>query len=108
MAGRKSFAELRARMSPEAREEARRKSAHLEVEMSLAELRRDLTLSQEEVAERIGSSQSSVAKIEGRADHRLSTLAAYVQATGGELEIVARYPDRTITIKGAAPSVGSF
>ena len=50
MTGRSSFSTLRNRMSPEAQDRARAKSEALESEMALAEVRRAMKLSQEELA----------------------------------------------------------
>lgn len=68
MAGRHSFAELRAKMSPEARARAEEKAMALGREMDLAELRRALRLSQEELAQTLQVGQAAVAKLEKRAD----------------------------------------
>jgi hypothetical protein len=46
--------------------------------------------------------QGSVAKIEKRADMLVGTLRRFVQAMGGDLELVARFPDRTVTIETLA------
>lgn len=51
MAGRRSFAELRARMSPEAQLQAETEAQRLGEEMDLAEVRRALKLSQEEISQ---------------------------------------------------------
>lgn len=62
-------------------------------ERSLGDLRRERGLTQAEVGERMGISQSDVSKVERRSDVRVSTLRAYVEATGGRLELRVRYPD---------------
>jgi predicted transcriptional regulator len=102
MAGRRSFAELRARLSPEARAKAEAEAQHLGEEMDLSEMRRALKLSQEEIGQTLQIKQGSVAKIEKRTDMYVSTLRRFVEAMGGELEIVARFPDHTIKIKNFA------
>ncbi|HVR27904.1 MAG TPA: helix-turn-helix transcriptional regulator [Thermoanaerobaculia bacterium] len=53
----------------------------------LAPLRRELGLTQAELAPRVGISQSDLSKLERRQDLRLSTLRAYVEALGGRLRI---------------------
>ena len=98
MAGRRSFAELRARLSPEARAKAEAEARLLGAEMDLAEVRRALKLSQEEIGQTLQIQQGSVAKIEKRADMYVSNLRRYVEALGGTLEIVARFPDGEVTI----------
>ncbi|HWF16080.1 MAG TPA: helix-turn-helix domain-containing protein, partial [Acidimicrobiales bacterium] len=53
----------------------------------LLSLRKDLGLSQAEVAERMGTSQSAVARFEaGELDVRLSTVERYTVALGARLE----------------------
>lgn len=63
-------------------------------EFSLRALRRELKLTQQLVAGKLGIGQESVSKIECRHDVLLSTLRAYVEALGGHLTIVAEFPDR--------------
>ncbi len=99
MAGRHSFAELRARMTPEAREAAEAAAAELDVEMNLADVRRAMKLSQEEIGQTLQINQGSVAKIEKRTDMYVSTLRRFIEAMGGELEIVARFPDHAVKIR---------
>ena len=99
MAGRKPFSELRARMTPEAQTLSRQKSAQLEREMNLAELRRAMKLSQDEIAALLNISQSSVAKMEKRADMLVGTLRRFVQAMGGDLEMIAHFPEESIKIE---------
>lgn len=99
MAGRHSFAELRARMSPEARAKAEAEAQRLGEEMDLAEVRRALKLSQEEIGQTLQIKQGSVAKIEKRTDMYVSTLRRFIEAMDGELEIIARFPDHSVKIK---------
>ena len=70
--------------------------------MDLAEVRRALRLSQEEIAATLQIKQGSVAKIEKRADMYVSTLRRFIEAMGGELEIVARFPNHSVKIKNFA------
>jgi len=99
MAGRHSFAELRARMSPEARATAEAEANRLDTEMDLAEAPRALKLSQQEIGQTLQIRQGSVAKIEKRADMYVSTLRRFIEAMGGELEIVARFSGHAVKIK---------
>jgi hypothetical protein len=102
MAGRRSFAELRARLSPEAQAKTEAEAQRLGEEMDLAEVRRALKLSQEEIGQTLQIKQGSVAKIEKRTDMYVSTLRRFIEAMGGELEIVARFPDHAVKIKNFA------
>ena len=61
--------------------------------VGLKELRKARRLSQAALAARLHTDQAGVSKLEKRADLLLSTLKGYVEAAGGSLEIVARFPD---------------
>jgi hypothetical protein len=63
-------------------------------EMTLQALRKARSHSQIRVGEKLKVNQSEVSKIERRTDLYVSTLRHYIEAVGGELEIVARFPDR--------------
>ena len=57
----------------------------------LVELRRRKGLSQTEVAERMGTSQSALARVEsGRSDLRLSTVARYAEALDVDVSFALR------------------
>jgi len=75
------------------RVEARFEEMKAEVE-SLGELRRAVGKAQAEIASTLKIKQPSVCKIEKQADMYLSTLRSYVEAIGGELELVVRLPSR--------------
>ncbi len=99
MAGRHPFAKLRAKMSPQARNRAAAKSRRLRRTMDLAELRRALELSQQQLAKKLRVHQPEVAKIEKRADMLLSTLGAVLRAMGADLKIVASFPGHDVQIR---------
>ena len=61
---------------------------------SLKTLRQELGISQERIAESMGMTQPAVSKVENEADMLVSTLRKYVEALGGELDIVIRPPHR--------------
>ena len=50
--------------------------------------------SQEEVAKQLHIKQAAVSKLRRRTDMYLSTLRGFIEAMGGKLEIVARFPTR--------------
>jgi DNA-directed RNA polymerase sigma subunit (sigma70/sigma32) len=62
-------------------------------EMTLRALRETRQQSQKQIAERLGVEQAAVSKMERRADMYISTLRDAIRAMGGELDIVARFPD---------------
>lgn len=62
-------------------------------EKSLGELRRARALTQKTLARKLGIGQESVSKLESRSDLMLSTLRNYVEALGGRLDLVAKFPN---------------
>lgn len=66
--------------------------------MPLDELRRAREMTQLQLGEALGVHQSEISKIEHRSDICVSTLADYVEALGGHLEIRAVFPDREVRI----------
>lgn len=98
MAGHRKFSELRARMAPERRARNAAETARLFADMPLGELRQARALTQTTLAELLETSQGEVSKMEKRADMYVSTLRRYIEAMGGELEIVARFPDGSVRI----------
>lgn len=63
-------------------------------EMTMRDLRNARELTQKAVAKKLGISQDNVSRLESRSDVLLSTLRDYVHSLGGELSIVAEFPDR--------------
>ncbi len=94
----KQFAQLRSRMSSESQARAQAKAHAMLVEMPLNELRQARGLSQKMLAEVLHVQQPSIAKMEKRTDMYLSTLRSHIEAMGGQLEVVARFPDGAIKI----------
>ena len=82
-------------LPPKRRAELDRRFKELvdEVE-SLRELRRLSRKSQAKIAKKLKISQPAVSKIERQTDMYLSTLRSYVEAIGGELEVIVRLPNR--------------
>lgn len=94
----KKFSALRAKMKPEAQKRAAAMAQTMLDEMPLKELRQARGLSQKMLAELLQVQQPSIAKIEKRTDMYLSTLRSHIEAMGGELDVVARFPDGTVKI----------
>lgn len=95
----KKFRELRARMSPQSRKRAHTRARGMLAEMPLRELRLARQLTQESLARALDSNQALVSKLERRADMYVSSLRSYIEAMGGELEIVARFSDGAVRIR---------
>jgi DNA-binding XRE family transcriptional regulator len=71
-----------------------RAAALIAEEMTLQELRRARKLTQVRLAKALGISQDGVSRLEKRSDLLLSTLRKSVEAMGGNLSLVAEFPDR--------------
>jgi transcriptional regulator with XRE-family HTH domain len=80
-------------MPARARTRSRQRAEELIRAMSLNELRRARRMTQDRLATAMQTSQSEVSKLEQRTDAYVSTLQSYIRALGGELDIVARFPD---------------
>jgi ribosome-binding protein aMBF1 (putative translation factor) len=95
----KKFSELRAQMPPQALERAQAQAQGMLKEMALQELRQARGLSQQMLADVLKVQQPSIAKIEKRTDMYLSTLRSHIEAMGGELELIARFPEGQVKIR---------
>ena len=68
---------------------------------ALKELRKVAGYTQDDLAIAMGVGQGTISRVEKRRDMLLSTLQHYVESMGGELQIVATFPDRpAIVIEG--------
>lgn len=94
----KPFSTLRKKMPPAAQKAADKKTKQMLKEMPLQELRLALQMSQERLAEILCTKQANISRIERRTDMYISTLRSYIEAMGGELDIVARFPDGEVHI----------
>lgn len=94
----RKWTELRSKMTPESQARAAAKTEALLLEMQLTELRQAREKTQAEVAAALGTGQAAVSKLERREDMYVSTLREYVEALGGELRLVAAFPEGDIPI----------
>ena len=94
----KSFSELRSKMSPASRGRSSAKAKAMIAEMPLDELRQARGLSQKMLADILHIQQPAIAKLEKRTDIYISTLRSHVEAMGGELEVIARFPEGDVKI----------
>ena len=94
----RSFSELTKDFSPERRERIEQRKEQLRQDMTLAELRKAFSLTQDTLAKNLNVKQAEISKIENRADMLMSTLRNFIQAMGGELEVRAVFQDRAIEI----------
>ena len=88
--------EMLSRMSPEQRARVIARADELMTDqLALRDIRKLRALTQQEVAKTLGGKQVYVSRIEKRADVKLSTLRGYVEALGGELQLLVTFPDKT-------------
>ncbi|WP_022963815.1 XRE family transcriptional regulator [Halopseudomonas pelagia] len=92
------FSNLREKMSLESQARVEVKARVLLAEMPLNELRQARGLSQKVLAEILNVQQPSIAKMERRTDMYLSTLRSHIEAMGGHLDLVARFPEGDVKI----------
>ena len=94
----RKFRDLIDAMPPERQERIRRRADEMLAEMPLHELRRARKLSQEHLAAAMKQGQSAVSRLERRTDMYITTLRSYIRALGGELDIIARFPEGDVRI----------
>ena len=83
------------KLNPTQRKKVEARAAQLIAEeMTLRELRHARKLTQVRMAKKLGITQDSVSRLEKRSDLLLSTLRKTVEAMGGNLSLVAEFPDR--------------
>jgi transcriptional regulator with XRE-family HTH domain len=95
------FRDLKHKMSRERQARIRKEAKAELLEMDLRGLRELLGKTQEEIAALMDRSQGQVSETERRQDVRLSTLRTYVEALGGELEVIANFGDKRIRLHSA-------
>ena len=95
---------VRKQLSPARRKRVKARARHLiGEEMTLQELRRARKITQVRMAQELGIGQDGVSKLEKRADLMISTLRKTVEAMGGNLSLVAEFPDREpVVLSGIA------
>ncbi|MGA3326758.1 MAG: XRE family transcriptional regulator [Terriglobia bacterium] len=94
----RKFQELLDEMPAARRKKIARRVKQALAAMPLEELRRAREMTQADLAQTLGVNQGEISKIEHRTDVYLSTLAGYVEALGGRLEIRAVFRDREMRI----------
>jgi DNA-binding XRE family transcriptional regulator len=86
---------IRKGLSPARRKKIDARAAQLIAEeMTLQELRQARKLTQVRMAKTLGITQDGVSRLEKRSDLLLSTLRKAIEAMGGNLSLVAEFPDR--------------
>src|SRR5438105_414862 len=95
----KTFDDMVKRTTPKrTRIRAAHRTKELLGELLLSELRRMAGKSQQQLAAALGIRQPSLSKLENQDDMQISTLRRIVDALGGKLEVIARFPKGTVKI----------
>ncbi len=95
----KSFDELARRvMSAKARARVAHRTRELLAELLLSEVRKLAGKSQGELARLLGIKQPSLSKLESQDDMQVSTLKKIIEALGGRVRILARFPKAEVRI----------
>jgi hypothetical protein len=94
-------------LSPERRKTIEARAAQLIAEeMTLRKLRRARKLTQVRMAKKLGIGQDGISKLEKRTDLMISTLRKSIRAMGGNLSLVAEFPDREPVVLAGIGEVG--
>jgi transcriptional regulator with XRE-family HTH domain len=95
----KSFKSLIKSMPEERQAKIKAGAEELMSAMPLYELRQARLLSQEQLAQLLNIRQPNISKLEKRTDMYISTLRSFIKAMGGELDIIARFPEGDVKIE---------
>ena len=100
----KSFDHLVQRTtSKRTRERATRRTKELLGQLLLSEIRQLAGKSQKQLAAALGIRQPSLSKLENQDDMQVSTLRRIIEALGGELEVIAKFPKGAVKIDQFEP-----
>ncbi len=100
--GTKRWQDIKHKSSPERRAQLAKEALEEYDRLGFAALRKAREQTQVELAETLGINQASVSAIENNSDLLLSTLAKYVSALGGRLELRAVFPDAQFELESLA------
>ena len=106
MTGHRPFRDLTKDWGEARRKRVDIKKRELVEEMTLAQLRQSLSITQQEIAGKMNINQPAIAKLENRSDMHVSNLRRLIESMGGELDIRARFPQGEVRIAnlGADPA----
>jgi hypothetical protein len=80
------------------------------VRLTLRTVREAIGKTQVDISREAQMNQGDVSRLEARTDLgdcQVGTLRRYIEALGGELEVVARFGDKRITVVGVEPTADS-
>jgi hypothetical protein len=81
-------------MTPAQRRKAERQARRAVAEINMRQLREALKITQKDLGARMKLTQVAVSRLERRKNLNIRTLASYLQALGGRLELRAIVPGR--------------
>ncbi len=91
----KTLDQLLKELPPARRKKVEARTAELIAEeLTLQELRKAHQKTQAHMAKTLGMTQDQVSRLEQRSDVLVSTLRRFVEGMGGDLSIIAEFPDR--------------
>jgi len=93
------YEKLRGRLSRRQLADSEMQAKEIMAEMLLAEIRKEVGLTQEDLAAAMDIKQPSLSKLESQDDMQISTLQRLVHALGGQLEFIAHMPGGDIRIR---------
>jgi transcriptional regulator with XRE-family HTH domain len=86
--------EMIARLPTAEQAAIKKRSAELINEaVTLQQMRKARALTQKKLAKKLGVGQVAISKLESRSDLLLSTLRTYIEAMGGTLDLIVRFPN---------------
>ncbi len=94
----RNWREIEARMSPEQLARIKARAREGTEQMVLSELRRRAGWSPAAIAAELGIDAATYVELQGADDMPLGTLQQLVRSLGGELDVVVRLPDRTVSL----------
>ncbi len=97
---RKNFRLLEEKMGTERIAASNARVEQMITEMPLNRVREARNLTQAHLASILHKDQSAISQMERRSDMYVRTLADFIKALGGELEIRANFPDGSVRITG--------
>ena len=100
MSRHKPWGEISAKLraDPERRARIEQREQAIEAELTISQLRAARDVTQEDIAERMRVTQSNVSHFERNPNIFLRSLASYVEALGGRLEVRAVFPDQDVIL----------
>lgn len=98
MSGHHKFTQLTQGFSPQRQADIFRRTDLLREEIALTELQQAVQLTQAELAEEFQIQQPAVSSLEQSTDIYISHLRKVIEAMGGQLEIIVRFPNGEVKI----------